>query len=202
MQNSSERTYRVVKWGVVLLNLAVTTWYSVEYFKLCLGEYPNVGNTILSKTLLDVLSMLSGLVLGDALRRIVKSVGQQDGLLSNHKVVGSHLAMFTLYMVSCISKTIVIAKYLGHKNTDNYERSLVFYTVNIWFEFLTELILIVIINDFSKPVTNVIIRSEEEVYVGTVGSRTNSMLPRSVKGSFSIRPVSSPLSRSSLSVQN
>lgn len=49
--------------------------------------------------------------------------------------------MFTVYMTSIIGKTVSVAGYLESKETKDYKKSLVWYTFNIWLQFLDELIL-------------------------------------------------------------
>jgi hypothetical protein len=41
--------------------------------------------------------------------------------------------MFTVYMASIIGKTIAVTGYLDSKEQKAYEKSLAWYTANIWF---------------------------------------------------------------------
>ncbi len=95
--------------------MVFVTWYCVEYGKECLGSEQSTNIVVGSKIGLDCAAMVSGLLLGDALRRIWISYKKQTGLLQNEKVMLIHLVMFTLLMLSIIGKTVSVTGYLDSK---------------------------------------------------------------------------------------
>lgn len=65
-----ENHYRWAKWAGVLVNLGFVIWYSIEYGKECMGSEKSNNMVVGSKIGTDSVAMVSGLFLGDALRRI------------------------------------------------------------------------------------------------------------------------------------
>jgi len=122
-----------MKWAGIIVNMVFVSWYCAEYGKECMGSAKSTNIVVGSKIGLDCVAMVSGLFLGDALRRIWISYKKQTGLLQNEKVMLIHLIMFTLLMLSIIGKTVSVTGYLDSKEQKDYEKSLAWYTVNIWF---------------------------------------------------------------------
>lgn len=127
-----ENHYRWAKWAGVFVNLGFVIWYSIEYGKECMGSEKSTNLVVGSKIGTDSVAMISGLFLGDALRRIWLSYKNQTNLLQNEKVMLLHLSVFVLFMASTIGKTISIAGYLDSKEQKGYKKSLAWYTTNIW----------------------------------------------------------------------
>ena len=80
-----------------------------------MGTAKSTNLVIGSKIGLDSVAMISGLFLGDALRRIWMSYRNQTGLLQNEKVMLLHLIMFVVFMASTIGKTVSVTGYLDSK---------------------------------------------------------------------------------------
>ena len=81
LMENAEKSYWWIKWIGILVNLGFTTWYCIEYGKLCMHTDKSNNIVVISKICLDTVAMISGLVLGDALRRIWMSYKHQTGLL-------------------------------------------------------------------------------------------------------------------------
>jgi hypothetical protein len=66
-----------------MVNISFATWYCIEYGKLCMSTEESNNIVVGSKIGLDTVAMVSGLFLGDALRRIWICYRNQTGLLQN-----------------------------------------------------------------------------------------------------------------------
>lgn len=77
----SEKQYRLATWVGITINLVFVAWYCVEYGKECMSTEKSTNVVVTSKISMDCIAMISGLFLGDALRRIWISYKKQTGLL-------------------------------------------------------------------------------------------------------------------------
>lgn len=77
----SEKQYRLATWAGITINLVFVAWYCVEYGKECMSTEKSTNVVVISKISMDCIAMISGLFLGDALRRIWISYKKQTGLL-------------------------------------------------------------------------------------------------------------------------
>jgi hypothetical protein len=133
MMDNVERSYFWIKWFGIIVNISFVTWYCIEYGKECMGTEMSTNIVVGSKIGLDSVAMVSGLFLGDALRRIWVSYKKQTGLLQNEKIMLLHLIMFILLVATIIGKTVAVTGYLDSKEQKDYKKSLAWYTANIWF---------------------------------------------------------------------
>jgi hypothetical protein len=131
--DQGERKYFWIKWIGIMVNMSFVTWYCIEYGKECMSTEESTNIVVGSKIGLDTVAMVSGLFLGDALRRIWICYRRQTGLLQNQKTMLLHLIMFTLLVGSIIGKTIAVTGYLDSNKQKDYGKSLAWYTANIWF---------------------------------------------------------------------
>ncbi len=69
--------------------------------------------------------------------------------------------MFTLLVGSIIGKTIAVTGYLDSNKQKDYGKSLAWYTANIWFQFIDELILCLLFVKFSSP-TNTVLNVDDD----------------------------------------
>lgn len=69
-----------MEWAGIIVNMVFVTWYCIEYGKECMSTEKSVNLVVASKIALDCVAMVSGLFLGDALRRIWISYKKQTGL--------------------------------------------------------------------------------------------------------------------------
>lgn len=100
------------------MNVVFVLWYVIEYGKLCMNSLNDDNKVIWAKILMDCIALISGLFLGDALRRIWHSYKKQNTLAQNDKMMIVHLVMFVLYMATIIGKTISVSGYI----TSNYTK--------------------------------------------------------------------------------
>lgn len=127
-----------------------------------MAQQENVGGhqwefmNIATYAVMNLMAIISGCFLGDALRRIQKTFKDLRGLLPNEKVMLLHLSVFVLYMVTTFYKTYQIASYFNHENDSNLTSSQIAYTICIWASFLDQLILCYLFIKFSAPATQVI----------------------------------------------
>ena len=83
---------------------------------------------------MNLFGLISGLFLGDALRRIWITFKNLRGLYQNEKIMFLHLVLFFVYIFSKLFQTLQVSKYIGDQaSTEKYARSLICYSLNIWF---------------------------------------------------------------------
>lgn len=67
---NSEKQYNFICWVGIIVNVVFVLWYVIEYGKLCMNSLNDDNKVIWAKILMDCIALISGLFLGDALRRI------------------------------------------------------------------------------------------------------------------------------------
>lgn len=129
---------------------------------------------IVSYIAMNLSGLVSGFFLGDALRRIYNTFKNCRGLQQNEKVMLLHLIVFAVYTVTTALKTLQIGHWLSNKTKDNYNRSVVMYTISMWFLFFDQLVLCYLFYIFSAPISGIIDLHEGNFSVSSVAHSSES----------------------------
>jgi hypothetical protein len=90
-----------------------------------------------------------------------------------------HLLLFAVYMVTTALKTLQVGKWLSNNTENNFNRSIIMYTISIWSLFFDQLVLCYLIYTFSAPVSGIIDIHEGNLRLSSVSHRTDSTVRQS-----------------------
>lgn len=77
-------------------------------------------------------------------------------------------------MVTTALKTLQVGKWLSSNTANNFNRSIVMYTISIWSLFFDQLVLCYLVFTFSAPVSAIIDMHEGNISLSSVSHRTDS----------------------------
>lgn len=142
-----------------MINIAVVVLYVVIYGKVCMNPGQFYSLNVITYSVMNIMGLISGCFLGDALRRIWLTFKNMRGLLPNEKIMLLHLFLFLIYMCTTLLRTLQISHFYHLKNKDIGDGLgwlEIAYILSIWSLFFDQLLLNYLFIKFSVPATQVI----------------------------------------------
>jgi hypothetical protein len=125
---------------------------------------------------MNCLAAVSGLFLGDALRRIHKTFSETRGILSNERAMVLHFVFFFVTMLMACVRTVAMVNFNKHRGTKSTLD--IVYTVSIWTMFCDQLILCHLFFKYSTPSPQIAIQSSGSVSLLPTASHDDTESPR------------------------
>lgn len=153
----SETTYNVIMWVGILVNLGACAWTGVVRGKVDYTSANGPAPGPISKRLMQLfvlvtfLLCISAVFLADALRRLKRSLSQDNKLVVNQKTMCLHVTTLTIHtVILVVVQYITVYTFVHPSNKDdfilNMSRIVLFGS-----QCITQVIVIFLFVQFSKP---------------------------------------------------
>ena len=155
-------------WVGILINV-----FFVILFEVCYGKELMTKNWALydvtGYVLMNFCGLISGLFLGDSLRRIYSTYRSNESLKKNQKIMIAHLVVFFIFIVTTGLKTFQVSRWLFNLSDQAEERlGLIYYVVSLYFQFVDQVVLCYLFFESSHARGRVIdISSDGSIMVST-----------------------------------